>query len=174
MGLLSKLRHYVPLQTLKGIYHALCNSHLRYSCQSWAFCGTSISHRIQLFDMKFSEFHAPSSPLFFELKILKVLDLLKSWIFSSFINTLILYFLLILLTLSVFTTKFISMAPGVGRWVSLAFHRSSQNFTASILYLSAQHPSGISFKLLSLTLIWQTHPLASCESNSHSFLFKSI
>jgi len=82
---LSKLRHYVLLETLKlkGIYHALFNSHLRYSCQSWALCDTSISHRILTLQktavrlMTFSEFHAPSSPLFFELKILKVFDLVE-------------------------------------------------------------------------------------------------
>ena len=83
-GVLSKLRHYVPLKILVGIYYALFNSHLQYACQTWGLCDTSISHRILTLQksairlmMTFSNNRTPSSSLFLELKILKVFDLVK-------------------------------------------------------------------------------------------------
>ena len=34
-GILAKLRYYVPANTLKTIYFALFDSHMRYACQIW-------------------------------------------------------------------------------------------------------------------------------------------
>jgi hypothetical protein len=82
-GALSKLRHYVPLETIKGIYHALFNSHLRYACQTWGLCNSTNSRRILTLQktairlITFSEFRAHSSPLFLELKLLKIFDLVE-------------------------------------------------------------------------------------------------
>jgi len=41
-GILSKLRHYVPLNTLIGIYHALFGSHLQYR----GLCDNTSTHCI--------------------------------------------------------------------------------------------------------------------------------
>ena len=35
IGMLSKIRHYVSLKTLKNIYYAIFHSHLIYGCQIW-------------------------------------------------------------------------------------------------------------------------------------------
>ena len=45
-GLLSKIRHYVPPKTLLNIYHSIFSSHMRYACQVWGLCDTTITHRI--------------------------------------------------------------------------------------------------------------------------------
>ena len=34
-GILSKARHYVPMEELLSIYHAIFSSHLVYGCQIW-------------------------------------------------------------------------------------------------------------------------------------------
>ena len=34
-GILAKLRYYVSANTLKTIYYALFDSHMRYACQIW-------------------------------------------------------------------------------------------------------------------------------------------
>ena len=34
-GILAKLRYYVSPDTLKTIYYALFDSHMRYACQIW-------------------------------------------------------------------------------------------------------------------------------------------
>ena len=35
IGLLSKIRHYVPKHLLKTIYNSIFNSHLIYACEIW-------------------------------------------------------------------------------------------------------------------------------------------
>ena len=35
IGILSKIRHYVPIFLLKTIYYSLFNSYLIYACQVW-------------------------------------------------------------------------------------------------------------------------------------------
>ena len=80
-GALSKIRHFVPLNTLLNIYHALFNSHLIYACQAWGQCETSITKRTFILQksamrlMSFSPFQSPSSPLFSLFRIPKIFDL---------------------------------------------------------------------------------------------------
>jgi hypothetical protein len=82
-GALSKLRHYVKTSTLVNVYHALFNSHLRYACQAWGQCDTSITNRIFLLQkaamrlMLFAPSRSASSPLFAFFYILKIFDLVK-------------------------------------------------------------------------------------------------
>ena len=35
-GILSKLRHYVPKQTLTSVYYAIFYSHMTYGCLVWS------------------------------------------------------------------------------------------------------------------------------------------
>ena len=35
VGLLSKIRYYVPKNLLRTIYHSIFNSHLTYTCEMW-------------------------------------------------------------------------------------------------------------------------------------------
>jgi len=83
-GVISRLRHFVPISTLIQIYYALFFSHLNYSCQIW---GQNFNHNLErmfilqkrcLRLMTFSDFNAPSSEIFAHLNLLKVSDLIKS------------------------------------------------------------------------------------------------
>ena len=82
-GALSKIRHYVPLKTLVNIYHSIFSSHMRYACQVWGLCDNFITHRILTLQkaalrlMTFNQPRAPSAPIFSDLKILTVFDLVK-------------------------------------------------------------------------------------------------
>ena len=82
-GALSKLRHFVPKPLLLSIYHAIFSSHLRYGCQIWGQRKTQITKRILLLQksalrlITFSPSQSPSLPLFAELKILTIFDLVK-------------------------------------------------------------------------------------------------
>lgn len=82
-GALSKLRYLVPKPVLFSVYNALFSSHLIYACQAWAQSQNPNSCRIFKLQkcairlMTFSNFRAHSSPLFFELKILKFSDRVK-------------------------------------------------------------------------------------------------
>lgn len=82
-GMLSKIRHYVPLKSLLNIYHAIFSSHLSYACQVWGTRDTTVAHRILTLQkaalrlITFSEPRSPSLPIFAELGILKFFDLVK-------------------------------------------------------------------------------------------------
>ena len=82
-GVISKLRHFVPRSTLIQIYYALFFSHLNYACQIWGQCHNPNVERIFKLQKRclrlltFSDFIAPSSPLFSNLNILKISDTIK-------------------------------------------------------------------------------------------------
>ena len=82
-GVLSKIRHYVPLKSLINIYHGLFASHLRYACQIWGLYDNTVTHRILTLQksalrlITFSNPRSPSSPIFAELKLLKFFDLVE-------------------------------------------------------------------------------------------------
>ena len=76
VGMLAKLRHYVPLNNLRQIYFALVQSHINYAILNWGFATpTNLKNidismkkcaRVMLF--KFKNEH--SAPLFNTLKLL--------------------------------------------------------------------------------------------------------
>ena len=82
-GIISKLHHFVPRSTLLCIYYSLFESHLRYACQTWAQntnLNTSRIFKLQKQSCRFltfSNYLSFSSPLFSQLKILKLNDLVK-------------------------------------------------------------------------------------------------
>ena len=82
-GMLSKVRHYVPKEELKSIYHAIFSSHMVYGCQIWGQGkGTHIEKIFKLHDralriINFEEFHADPNPLYTANKILKLPDLIR-------------------------------------------------------------------------------------------------
>ena len=82
-GALIKLRHYVPDKTLTSLYFSLFHSHLSYAAQIWGQHENIQSRRIlslqkQAFRIiSFSDFRAPSSPLFLRYKVLSFLDFVK-------------------------------------------------------------------------------------------------
>ena len=79
-GILSKVRHYVPLTHLKNIYYATFSSNLFYGSQVWGQSSQTLIDKISVLQRKavrimtFSDFQAHSNPLFNKLKILKVKD----------------------------------------------------------------------------------------------------
>ena len=85
-GILSKLRYFIPLQTLSSVYYALFHSHICYGSSVW--CYTSKKNTEKIFKlqkkclrlMTFSHYLTHSTPLFNSLKIMKVGDLIKSQI----------------------------------------------------------------------------------------------
>ena len=82
-GVLSKIRHYVPLKSLVNIYHGIFASHIRYASQLWGLYDNAITHRILTLQktalrlITFSHPRSPSSPIFGELKLLKFFDLVE-------------------------------------------------------------------------------------------------
>ena len=76
-GILSKLRHFLPLRTMVQIYHALFQSHVNYGIQVWAQ-NLPKNNRIQTLQkiairlMTHSPPHTPSLPIFRQLNILKI------------------------------------------------------------------------------------------------------
>ncbi|XP_057312179.1 uncharacterized protein LOC130653679 [Hydractinia symbiolongicarpus] len=80
-GALCKLRYYVPKDILLSIYHALFSSHISYSPQVWGLTSKSCRiFRLQKAALRiitFSKFNSPSNPIFLNLNILTLSDLIK-------------------------------------------------------------------------------------------------
>ena len=82
-NLLALSRHYLPSNLLKQIYYAQFHSHLSYGCQVWGMKPTSITQTLTLQKkavrlIYFSHKNAPSNPIFKDLKILKLNDLITT------------------------------------------------------------------------------------------------
>ena len=81
--MLSKARHYVPKNELVSLYHAIFGSHLSYGSQVWSQNPNSHLNKIislqkrALRTITFSDFNAHSSPIFKDLKVLKLQDNVK-------------------------------------------------------------------------------------------------
>lgn len=88
-GLISKLRHFVLKAILLQIYYSFFDSHLRYACQIWAQnlnCTRIFKLQKQCIRLiTFSNFDSHTSPLFLNLNILKLSDLVK------FLNVILVY-----------------------------------------------------------------------------------
>ena len=80
IGLLSKIRHYVPKWLLRTIYFSLFNSHLIYGCEIWGQRETQLFRNVQelqdkairIINFKLDDFDINS--LYHENKILKITD----------------------------------------------------------------------------------------------------
>ena len=85
-----KLKHYIPLDTLKSVYYALFYPFLTYDITVWGTASETYLKLVQITQknvvraMTFSNLTAHSLPLFSNLKLLKVDDLYKLSI-SSFV-----------------------------------------------------------------------------------------
>ena len=81
-NLIAISRHYLPKKLLIQIYYGQCYSHLTYGCQLWGQKDSEIEQTINLQKkairlISFAHFQAHSSPLFKNLSILKLTDLIK-------------------------------------------------------------------------------------------------
>ena len=82
IGLLSKIRHYVPKFLLRTIYFMLFNSHLISACQVWGqdplyLRRLSILQNKALRIINFKGYDYPTNDLYHESKILKIEDYIK-------------------------------------------------------------------------------------------------
>ena len=81
--MLSKIRHYVPKEELKSIYHAIFSSHLIYGCQIWGQGHNAHINKIYKLQnralriINFEGFRADSNPLYVNNGILKLNDYIK-------------------------------------------------------------------------------------------------
>ena len=82
-GILSKIRHNVPLKSLINIYHGIFGSHIRYASQIWGLYDNTVTHRILTLQktavrlITFSNPRSPSLLIFSELELLKFFDLVE-------------------------------------------------------------------------------------------------
>ena len=81
IGILAKLRHFLPREVLISVYYALFYSHLNYCTQIWGQPVSNFISRITNLQnravriMSFADYHAPVDPLYHDLKLLKFSDL---------------------------------------------------------------------------------------------------
>ena len=74
-GILSKLRYYIPTETLTSIYYSLFQSYILYGSTIW--CYTSQKNIMKIFKkrcmrlMTFSEFQKHTTPIFKNFKLFK-------------------------------------------------------------------------------------------------------
>ena len=94
IGLLSKIRHYVPKFLLRTLYFCLFNSHLIYCCQVWGQ-SKMIQQRLQTLQNKalriinFKPSDSPSNDLYYSNKILKLphyIELLNCQLLKEVLN----------------------------------------------------------------------------------------
>ena len=84
IGLLSKVRYYVPKHLLRTIYHSIFNSHLIYACEIWGQNQTNYYFkkllRFQEKALRITDFKPRTSLfdcIFLKNKILKISDFVK-------------------------------------------------------------------------------------------------
>ena len=82
-NLIAISRHYVSKNLLQQIYYGQFYSHLNYGCQLWGQNSKQIAQTIVIQNkavrlMSFSHFQAHADPIFKELKILKLPDIIKT------------------------------------------------------------------------------------------------
>ena len=83
VGILQKLRYFIPTYVLKILYHSLVLSHLQYCTLLWANSYHSHLHKLRLLQKKAiriisnTDYLAHSSKLFLNLKLLKLDDIMK-------------------------------------------------------------------------------------------------
>ena len=81
VGLLSKIRYYVPKYLLRTIYFSIFNSHMIYTCQAWGQNEAKIKQISELQDklriVNFKPKNHPVSELYKSNEILKLTDYIK-------------------------------------------------------------------------------------------------
>ena len=82
-GIISKLRYSAPIETCLQVYYAIFYSHLTYGCNIWGLTTEENLNKIEILQKKcirimtFSDFNSHTTPLFIDLKLLKIRDIIK-------------------------------------------------------------------------------------------------
>ena len=85
-GVLSRLKHYVPVLILKIIYNSLFLSHLNYGITAWGF---NVGPRIKTLQKKAirfisnAKYNSHTTPMFKNLHLLQAVDIFKLACFKS-------------------------------------------------------------------------------------------
>ena len=79
IGILNKLKHSLPLQTKVLIYNSLILSHINYGLLVWGYSCVRITklQKKAVRIISLSKYNAHTEPVFKQLKLLKVTDILK-------------------------------------------------------------------------------------------------
>ena len=79
-GIISRLKHYIPIHILKIIYSSLFMSHLRYGILAWDGQTNKLINKLQkqaITSILNSKYNSHGTPLIKELELLKADDLFK-------------------------------------------------------------------------------------------------
>ena len=82
-GMLAKIRHFVPVNTLRSIYFGIFSSLLTYGAQVWGQFPNQYVTRLQKIQDKairiinFSNYNDPVDPIYHKLKLLKINEHVK-------------------------------------------------------------------------------------------------
>ena len=79
-GVLSRLKHYVPVLIQKLIYNSLFLSHLNYGITAWGF---NVGPRIKTLQKKQSDTYQMLSIIHIPPQCLKIFNYCRQWTFSS-------------------------------------------------------------------------------------------
>ena len=79
-GVLSRLKHYVPVLILKIIYNSLFLSHLNYGITAWGF---NVGPRIKTLQKRQSDSYIMQSIIHIPLQCLIIFIYYRQWTFSS-------------------------------------------------------------------------------------------
>ena len=83
IGIISKIRHYVPLKSCISVYYAIFYSYLRYGCLTWQFAAKQLIQKIEIIHKKcirvlnFSHPQDHTLPLFKRFELLKLKDIFQ-------------------------------------------------------------------------------------------------
>ena len=88
IGIMYKLRHFLPLKVLKNVYYSLVYSHIVYAIEVWGSTSKTEMNKILILQKKAMRLMTykdsypiipgpllPSGPIFYQLKTLKVVDI---------------------------------------------------------------------------------------------------
>ena len=82
-GILAKLRHFTPKDTLVSVYYSIFYSHILYGCPVWSLTSVNNLQIISVLQKKclriinFAQFNSHTNKLFFDNKIIKLEDIIK-------------------------------------------------------------------------------------------------
>ncbi len=79
MGILNKLKHFLPLNIKILLYNSLILSHLNFGILAWGYKCEKLTklHKRVIWIIYLSKYNAHTEPIFKELKLLKLNDILK-------------------------------------------------------------------------------------------------
>ena len=80
-GVLSRLKHYIPVLILKIIYNSLFLSHLNYGIRAWGF---NVGPRIKHCKKRQSDTYKMLSIIHIPPQCLKIFNYCMQWTFSSY------------------------------------------------------------------------------------------